>query len=158
MNVDAERHRTRCDRGREHVAGSARVLADEDRASRPDQLRGRGAAEVIGQLGMQFHVRDAANAVGAKKSAHGDGAKLADGSGDGLGDGGGVTVTRTSVGSMPTRFSACGASKVSVIVCCPGVSDATLAVAKSCVASIDARVRVGPPRVTFTWSGATVYV
>ena len=51
----------------QHVAGQARVLADEDGAA----LEGhRGLAELEGHLAGQFLVRDAANPVSAEKTCH----------------------------------------------------------------------------------------
>ncbi len=70
MDVDAEAGRAGGDRGDEHVARSAGVLADDEGAARTDEpARGR-TAERVGEGGLQVDVRDATDPVRAEESGH----------------------------------------------------------------------------------------
>ena len=58
------------DRGHEHVARAARVLADDERAAGPDQpARGR-PAEGVGERRLEVDVGDAADSVRAEEAGH----------------------------------------------------------------------------------------
>ena len=55
----------------EHVARSARVLADHDRPAATDQPVGDGPAEGVRERRLQVDVGDAADPVGAEQAGHG---------------------------------------------------------------------------------------
>ena len=70
VDVHAEARRARGDRGHEHVAGPAGVLADDDRAARPDEpLRGR-PAERERRRRLEVDVRDPADPVRPEQAWH----------------------------------------------------------------------------------------
>ena len=70
VDVRAQARRAGGDRGHEHVARAARVLADDQRAARPDEaVRGR-PPEGVGERRLQVDVGDAADAVGAEEACH----------------------------------------------------------------------------------------
>ena len=58
------------DRGHEHVARAARVLADDDRPAVPDQSVGDGPAEGVGRRRLEVDVGDAADPVRAEQASH----------------------------------------------------------------------------------------
>ena len=79
-------------RRHQHVARATRVLAHQDAATRAGQAGGDGAAQRVGQRGLEVLVGDAADAVGAEEVAHEASA----------------TVTRTVSGVTRTTLGAAG--------------------------------------------------
>ena len=74
VDVDAHARRPGRDRRHEHVARAAGVLADDERAARPDELVGRRPAEGVGEGRLEVDVGDAADPVGAEEAGHRQGA------------------------------------------------------------------------------------
>ena len=91
VHVRAEAGRAGGDRGDEHVARAAGVLADDERTTRAGEPPGGGATEGEGERRLQVDVGDAADAVGPEEPAHGRvaGHGATDGSAAGVGDGDG---------------------------------------------------------------------
>ena len=70
VDVGAEARRAGRDRGHEHVARAARVLADDERAARAGELVRRRPAEGVGERRLQVDVGDAADPVRAEEARH----------------------------------------------------------------------------------------
>ena len=70
VGIDAEARRAGCDRRNEHVAGSARVLPDDDRPTATDELVRHRATQRVGRRRLEVDVGDPTDAVGSEQAGH----------------------------------------------------------------------------------------
>jgi hypothetical protein len=70
-DIRSEAGRPGRDRRHEHVAGAARVLADDELPALPHEPVGRCAAEGVGQRRLELDVGDAADPIAPEQAGHG---------------------------------------------------------------------------------------